>query len=267
MKEQNGYSALARVYDRLNEEIDYVGWADFFESCFEKFLPAKPELILDLACGTGRMTRELASRGYDMIGVDASVEMLMQATAKALPEQRILYLLQDMRSFELYGTVGAVTCCLDSLNYLLAEKDLLTCFRTVHNYLDPNGLFLFDLNTPYKFREIYGQNAYVLEDTLSEADDRAIYCGWQNDFDTESGVCSFELSIFEEQPDGSYRRSDEHQEERCYPIETVRNLLKTAGFESVGVWEDRNFTPPGDTAKRWYFCARAIKSAVEVEKS
>ncbi len=257
MNEANGYSAIAHVYDRLNEEIDYSGWADFFEACFEKFLPSKPELILDLACGTGRMTRELASRGYDMIGVDASAEMLSEATAKTLPEQHILYLLQDMRAFELYGTVGAVTCCLDSLNYLLREEDLRTCFETVHNYLDPDGLFLFDLNTPYKFKHIYGQNAYILED--ADSDDRAIYCGWQNDYDEMSGICSFDLSLFEEQADGSYQRSDEHQEERCYPMETIQTLLKAAGFELLGVWENPKFTPPGDAAERWYFCARAIK--------
>ena len=257
MNEPNGYSAIARVYDRLNSEIDYAGWADFLEGCFADFLPKKPELVLDLACGTGRMTRELASRGYDMIGVDASVEMLSEATAKSPPEQQILYLLQDMRSFELYGTVGAVTCCLDSLNYLLCEEDLLTCFKTVHNYLDPDGLFLFDLNTPYKFREIYGQNAYLLEDTVP--DGRAVYCGWQNDFDEESGICSFDLSLFEEQPDGSYRRADEHQEERCYQMETVQNLLRTAGFELLGVWENFERTPPEPYAERWYFCAHALK--------
>ena len=258
MNEPNGYSAIARVYDRLNSEIDYAGWADFLERCFADFLPQKPELVLDLACGTGRMTRELASRGYDMIGVDASVDMLSEATAKSLPEQHILYLLQDMRSFELYGTVGAVTCCLDSLNYLLREEDLLTCFKSVHNYLDPDGLFLFDMNTPYKFKHIYGQNAYILEDT--DTDDRAVYCGWQNDFDEMSGICSFDLSLFEERADGSYQRSDEHQEERCYPLETVQNLLTAAGFEPIGVWADWQRKAPSESTERWYFCARAIKS-------
>ena len=114
-----GYEAIARVYDKLNAEIDYTSWASFFEECFDRYLPRRPELVLDLACGTGRMTLELAARGYDMIGVDGSADMLGEALLQNDGRYNILWLQQDMRSFELYGTVGAVTCCLDSLNYLL----------------------------------------------------------------------------------------------------------------------------------------------------
>ena len=165
-----GYQAIARVYDRLNAEIDYTAWADFLERCFDRFLPTRPELVLDLACGTGSMTLALASRGYDMIGVDGSAEMLSEAYSRATEQPGILFLQQDMRTFELYGTVGAVTCCLDSLNYLLCTDDLDACFACVHNYLDPNGLFLFDMNTPYKFSNVYANNAYVLEDELEDED-------------------------------------------------------------------------------------------------
>ena len=164
MSEYKDYGAIARVYDKFNrEEINYSAWADFIEKIFDRFSPHKPELVLDLACGTGTMTRELARRGYDMIGVDASADMLSEAYCNGDGE-RILYLNQDMRSFELYGTVGAVVCCLDSLNYLVNDGDLGTTFATVHNYLDPDGLFIFDMNTPYKFENIYSDNAYVLED-------------------------------------------------------------------------------------------------------
>ena len=161
-----GYGAIAKVYDKLNADINYNTWADFVEECFSKFLPQKPELVLDLACGTGSMTIPLADRGYDMIGVDGSEDMLSEAFMRAEGRSDILWLLQDMREFELYGTVGAVTCCLDSLNYLLEPSDLAKCFATVHNYLDPDGIFLFDMNTPYKFRNTYGDNAYALEDEL-----------------------------------------------------------------------------------------------------
>lgn len=254
-----GYSAIARVYDRLGAEIDYKGWADFAESCFDRFLPRRPELVLDLACGTGRMTRELAARGYDMIGIDGSSEMLSEAYDR--PHDGILYLLQDLRSFELYGTVGAITCCLDSVNYLLTEEDLHACFSLVHNYLDPDGLFFFDVNTPYKFRTVYGQNAYLLEDELPGGDaSRAVYCGWQNDFSPETGICDFDLSIFEEQPNGSYLRSDEHQRERCYDLETLLSALRDAGLEPLGVYADFNFSEPTETTERWYLCARAIKN-------
>lgn len=260
----DGYSALARVYDRLNAEIDYPAWADFVEECFDRHLAARPELVLDLACGTGRMTLELARRGYDMIGVDGSAEMLAEAYARTDEENEgraendrlsILYLQQDLREFELYGTVGAVTCCLDSVNYLLTEEDVAKCFAAVHNYLDPDGLFLFDVNTPRKFREVYGDNAYILEDHTPPA----VFCGWQNAFDEETGICSFDLSVFEAQSDGSYRRADEHQEERCYGMETLKRLLADAGMETLAVFGDDRKRPACEGDERWYFVARAKK--------
>ena len=258
--EHNEYTAIARVYDRLNKEIDYPAWADFFELCFDRFLKNRPALILDLACGTGSMTLELAGRGYDMIGVDGSCDMLSEAFSRSSGKQ-ILYLEQDMRHFELYGTVGAVTCCLDSLNYLPTEKDLGDCFACVHNYLDPDGLFLFDMNTPYKFEQIYGNNAYVLEDEIDYGDgDRGlIYCGWQNFYNPEARICEFDLSLFEEMPDGSYRRSDEQQREYCYELKTITQSLTDAGFELLGVWSDYQFSPIEATTPRWYFAARAVK--------
>ncbi|MBQ8345823.1 MAG: class I SAM-dependent methyltransferase [Clostridia bacterium] len=251
-----GYDAIAGVYDVLNEEIDYGSWADFLERCFDRYCSSRPELVLDLACGTGRMTREMAKRGYDMIGVDGSDSMLGEAYDKS-EGMGILYLCQDMRSFELYGTVGAVLCCLDSMNYLLSEKDVESTLRGVHNYLDPNGLFLFDVNTPYRFRTVYGDRAYVLEDVM---DGRNIYCGWQNRYDEDSGLCDFDLSLFEEQEDGSYRRSDEHQQERCYSMEQWKRMLATCGFELLGVFADVNEETPCETTERWYMVARALKS-------
>ena len=254
-----GYNAIAEVYDKLNADIDYGAWADFFEACFDKYLEARPELVLDLACGTGRMTAELAARGYDMIGVDGSEEMLSVAYDRAAFSDedddlaaRPMYLLQDMRRFELYGTVGAVVCCLDSINYLTGDGDLDACFRCVNNYLDPHGLFLFDVNTPYKFEKVYGNNAYILEDTVDGA---PVYCGWQNDYDTESGICNFYLSVFREK-DGVYLREDEEQRERCYTKEQMTTSLEAAGFEVMGIYSGYGFEEPQESCERWYFAAR-----------
>ena len=260
-----GYNAIARVYDKLNKEIDYSAWADFVEDCFDRFLQKKPSLLLDLACGTGSMTLELAKRGYDMIGVDGSAEMLSEAYNRAEGQAGVLWLHQDMRSFELYGTVEAATCCLDSLNYLLSPKDLAQCFATVHNYLEPGGLFLFDMNTPYKFEHTYANNAYVLEDELvwdegSEDEERAaVFCGWQNTYHPDTHICDFDLSLFEEMPDGSYRRSDEHQQERCYTLDEIQGALHAANLEPLGVWSDYRFSPTEPQTERWYFAACAIK--------
>ncbi len=251
----DGYSAIAGVYDRLNKDIDYGAWADMIENCFSRFGAPRPEIILDLACGTGRMTRELAKRGYDMIGVDGSSDMLGEAYMEGT--EGILYLLQDMREFELYGTVGATLCCLDSLNYLLEPKDLAKTFSLVHNYSDPDALFIFDMNTPYKFENTYSNNAYVLEDETE--DGRAIYCGWQNFYDSETKICDFYLSVFEEDEDGAYYRSDEQQKERCYTKDEIIKALSDTGFELVDVFGGYDMSKPDEKCERWYFVARAKK--------
>ena len=249
-----GYNAIARVYDKLNAEIDYEAWAGFFEDCFDRFLSERPSLVLDLACGTGRMTRELSRRGYDMIGVDRSADMLSEAYSKG--GEGILYLLQDMRSFELYGTVGAAVCCLDSINYLLEEKDVKKTFSLVHNYLDPDGIFIFDVNTPYKFKNVYGDNAYILED---EDEEGAIFCGWQNEYCEKSGICDFYLTLFEEDGEGGYVRSDEHQRERCYSLDALSEILSSCGFELLGVYSDYAASACAEDTERWYIVARAKK--------
>ncbi len=253
------YDAIASVYDSINSEIDYVSWADFFEVCFEKYLKEKPSLILDLACGTGRMTFELHRRGYDMIGADASEEMLYKAYDKAYDANisDILFIKQDMRDFELYGTVGAISCCLDSINYLTSMEDLEKCFATAHNYLDPDGLFLFDVNTPYKFEKVYGNNHYIFEDT--DSDGQVAYCGWQNEFDKETSLCNFYLSVFTQNEDGSYSRNDDEQTERCYTEGELRSALEKCRFEVIGFFGGFDFSTPKEACERWYIVARAKK--------
>ena len=262
----NGYGALAWIYDRLNAEIDYTAWADFIEACFDRYGKARPEIVLDLACGTGRMTTELASRGYDMIGIDGSDQMLSEAYLRS-EGKGILYLCQDMRTFELYGTVGGVTCCLDSLNYLRTNEDLVQAIRNVRLYLEPGGLFLFDMNTPYKFEHIYGNEAYILEEELppeeplpgeEPGEPVPIYCGWQNQYDPSTRLCDFWLSIFLAWEAGSYRRYDEHQIERCYSYEEIQKALTENGFELVGVYGGYEFEALTADTPRWYFVARAV---------
>lgn len=255
------YDSIASVYDNINSEIDYSAWADFIEESFKKYLPAKPELVLDLACGTGSMTLELHTRGYDMIGADMSEDMLSQAYEKAYDKEisGVLFLKQDMRCFELYGTVGAVVCCLDSVNYLTADGDLDKCFACVHNYLDPDGLFIFDVNTPYKFQHIYGNQHYIFEDNDSYGN--IAYCGWQNDYDPQTKLCNFYLSVFTEEENGSYSRSDEVQTERCYTKEELTSSLEKCGFELIGFFADYQFSNPEDNCERWYVIARAKKDS------
>ncbi len=248
------YTAMAPIYDAMNQELDYARWADFVEAQFARFAKTKPELVLDLAAGTGSMTIELAKRGYDMTAVDNSADMLSIAATRLAEagQYGVLLLEQDMTDFELYGTVDAVVCCLDSLNHLTEDGELETCFALVHNYLNPDGLFLFDVNTPHKFRHTYGDNDFILEDGDA-------VCCWQNQFDAESGLCDFILTIFEKQSDGRYTRTDTVQTERCYSRSHLTRALKQAGFEVLGVYADYDFTPAAGQADRWYIAARCLK--------
>lgn len=248
------YTAMAPIYDEMNRELDYARWADFVEEQFARFATSKPELVLDLAAGTGSMTVELAKRGYDMTAVDNSADMLSLAATRLAEEGifGVLLLEQDMTDFELYGTVDAVVCCLDSLNHLTEEGELEACFSLVHNYLNPDGLFLFDVNTPHKFRHIYGNNDFILEK------EDAVCC-WQNQYDDKVGLCDFILSIFEKKPDGSYSRTDTVQTERCYRRAYLQRALKRAGFEVLGVFEDYHFTQATNKSERWYVAARCKK--------
>ena len=256
----SGYSSISEIYDKINAEVDYGAWADYFEACFKKYLPKKPELMLDLACGTGSMTFELASRGYDMIGIDGSDAMLTRALDNAYDREisGILFLNQDMREFELYGTVGAISCCLDSINYLTEKEDVKKCFSLAHNYLDPDGLFLFDMNTPYKFENIYADNSYIHE-IYDEQYSINYYCGWQNEYNPETRLCNFYLSVFTEDENGKFRREDEVQTEKCYELDEIKGLLEETGFEILGVFGDTKFSPVDEKTERWHFVARAKK--------
>ena len=146
---------------------------------------------------------------------------------------------------------------LSKINYLLEEKEVLQTFSLVHNYLDPDGLFIFDVNSPRKFEKVYSDNAYILEDENDEGS--AIFCGWQNQYDKETGICDFYLTLFEEDEEGAYIRSDEHQRERCYTMEQIRSALDKANLEFISVFADYDFKEISDEDDRWYIVARAKK--------
>lgn len=148
------YESFASVYDLFMDDVDYDGWVKYIEEIWKKF-NVNPELICELGCGTGNITLRLAEKGYDIIGVDLSADMLSEARKKAAEKGLdVLFLLQDMREFELYGTVNSILCLCDSLNYITEDEDIQEVFDLVNNYLHPGGVFIFDLNTEYKFREI-----------------------------------------------------------------------------------------------------------------
>ncbi|MBQ3017926.1 MAG: class I SAM-dependent methyltransferase [Clostridia bacterium] len=248
------YSNLASVYDALNVGCDYDKLAMLIDATIKKYEKTKTSLVLDLACGTGKLTFLLRDLGYDMTGVDSSEAMLSLARdyAENHDISDVLFLCQDMRSFELYGTVDACVSTLDSINYLTKLKDVESCFKLVHNYLIPDGVFIFDLNTPYRFNEVYGTRDYVLEN-------ESALLAWQNDYNKKTKLCKFYLSIFEENKNGTYSRFDEVQTEKCYERKQIEALLKKCGFELLCVYGDTNMKAPEDTDEKWYFVSRCKK--------
>lgn len=221
------YTSFASVYDTFMDNVPYGEWGTYIHSLLCRY-GVKDGLVLDLGCGTGTMTEILAGYGYDMIGVDNSGDMLELAMEKRLASGHdILYLLQDMREFELYGTVRAVVSVCDSVNYITEPEELAEVFRLVNNYLDPGGLFLFDFNTEYKYREVMGD--------CTIAEDRGD-CSfiWDNCYYEEEKINEYDLTLFirEGSDDNGalYRKYRETHFQRGYTLEEIRELLSSAGL-------------------------------------
>lgn len=243
------YGSFAQVYDMFMDNIDYPQWEKYLKGLLCTF-GVEDGLVLELGCGTGSMTELLAADGYDMIGVDNSEDMLEIAQEKKSASGKdILYLLQDMREFELYGTVRAVVSVCDSMNYILKEEELLEVFRLVNNYLDPGGVFIFDMNTRYKYEQIQ-------DETIAENREEGSFI-WDNYFDDESGINEYELAIFiPEGDDGLYRKYEEVHYQRAYETETVRRLLEQAGLSVEAVYDAFTQNAPTPESERVYFVAR-----------
>ena len=244
----SSYDFLAGCYDRLTYDVDYSAWADYIEKHFAK-TPLPGRTVLDLACGTGSLTRELALRGYEMIGADQSPEMLAEAAEKnrgAAPIEPI-FLCQSMEKLDLYGTIDACVCCLDSINYVTDPKKLARAFQRVHLFLMPGGLFLFDVNTPEKLAGLDGQ---VFLDETEDA-----YCVWRAEFSRR--ICTYFMDIFRLDPStGQWDRGEELHRERAYTVEELTSLLEGAGFVDVRTWGERKLRPPRPGEQRIFFTAR-----------
>lgn len=244
----DAYTSFASVYDMFMDNIPYNDWCRYLTSLLKKY-GISDGLVLDLGCGTGTLTELLAREGYDMIGVDLSEDMLQEAIEKraesGLP---ILYLLQDMREFELYGTVRAVVSICDSLNYILDYEELVHVFSLVNNYLDPNGIFIFDLNTEAKFKAMG-------DETITEVRDEGSFI-WENEYDEKEKINSYDLTLFIREEDELYRRYQETHFERAWSLDEIINAIAEAGMEFVTAYDAFTEDEPRKDGDRIYVIAR-----------
>ncbi len=243
------YESFAQVYDMFMDNVPYEAWKEYILRELKKE-NIESGLILDLGCGTGRMTRLLAKAGYDMIGVDVSEEMLMIARdISAGKADGILYLLQDMREFELYGTVRAVISVCDSMNYIMEEEELSQVFSLVNNYLDPGGIFIFDLNTVYKYEELLKDN------TICENREEGSFI-WENFYDKEERVNEYDLTLFIREEGELYQKYEETHFQRAYSIQTIRELIEKSGLKWIGVYDAERGGEVREDSERVYFVAK-----------
>lgn len=242
------YTSFAQVYDLFMDNVPYEEWCEYIKSLLKEY-KIEDGLVLDLGCGTGKLTRLLEDAGYDMIGIDYSGEMLEIAREHQEEDSNILYLLQDMREFELYGTVKAVVSVCDSMNYITEEEDLLQVFRLVNNYLDPKGLFIFDLNTVYKYKELLG------ETTISENREEGSFI-WDNYYEEEEQINEYDLTLFIKEKDNLYRKYEETHFQKAYTLEKVKELLEKAGMEFVAAYDAFTRDAVKEDSERIYVIAK-----------
>ena len=260
------YTSFAAVYDTFMDNVPYEEWGGYIHGMLCKY-GVEDGIVLDLGCGTGTMTEILAGYGYDMIGVDNSEDMLELAMEKRIESGHdILYLLQDMREFELYGTVRAVVSVCDSVNYVTEPGELEEVFRLVNNYLDPRGIFLFDFNTDYKYREIMG------DCTIAEDRGECSFI-WDNYYYENEQINEYDLTLFiqEKNPDETqsdqmpqlYRKYKETHYQRGYTLKEIQVLLEKAGLVFEAAYDVDSKEEPSDTSER--ICVIARESGKQEE--
>lgn len=243
------YTGFAEVYDTFMDNIPYEEWTEYIKELLTEY-GIDNGLVLDLGCGTGSVTELMAKEGYDMIGIDNSEEMLSIAMEKREKSgYNILYLCQDMREFELYGTVRAIISICDSVNYIMEEDGLLEVFKLVNNYLDPGGIFIFDLNTLYKYSNIMGDTV------IAENRDNCSFI-WENYYYEAERINEYDLSIFIKEKDNLYRKYEETHLQRAYELTEIQKLLERAGLEFVSAYDAFTKQPPKCDSERIYIVAR-----------
>ena len=247
----SNYDRFAEVYDRLMDDVDYKARTDYLLSLFEKH-DRRPTLLLDLACGTGELSSELSRRGFEVIGTDASPEMLAVAQMKAANDgENILFLCQRMQETDLYGTVGAIVCTLDSINHLSSLEELNETFSRLKNFIDIGGIMIFDVNTPYKHKYVLGNNTFVY-------DEPGVFCVWQNTLYSDEKTVGINLDFFIKENGGKYSRRSESFKERAFSREELTAAFTDASFSLEAVYKENSFLSPDETTEREIYVIKRV---------
>lgn len=248
------YGLMAQVYDRLMADVDYDGWLSFTEQAFVN-VQAQPKTVLDLACGTGAVTSRLLQRGYQVIGVDISPEMLAVCADRNMPyleSSQLLLLAQDMRKLGMPRSVDAVVCFLDSLNYLDSLTELQRVFKRISGVLAPGGVLVADLHTEYKLAALVGN------ETFTEVQEDMAYI-WSNNYHPDTRSVEMELTFFVSSDEGLYQRFEEFHRQMWFSLDEIRAAVSGAGFELQGIYADLTWQPPVEESERYFLVARLPK--------
>lgn len=243
-------SSFASVYDVFTDGVDYSARADYLYSILKKN-GIVSGTILDAACGTGSISCQLLEKGYDVVANDISVDMLNIARDKLSQYgDRVVLLCQDMCELDLFGTVNAAVCCLDSLNHLLEIEELSDAIKSIGTFIEPGGVFIFDVNTLYKHRNVLSDRTFIYED------ENEIFLAWQNSECDLDDIVEMYIDVFSQNADGSYKRQVDYIIERAYSVETISEILWQNGFEILNIFGDMKTLPPEENEERIYFVAK-----------
>ena len=243
----DAYHALAASYDRLTNDVDYEATVEFYMQILKRE-GLRPRTVLDLACGTGSVTKLLAQRGFTVTGVDMSEEMLTEAFLKVQDtENPPRFICQKLQELSVPRGVDMAVCALDSLDYITNPDDCAEAIRRTYKALNPGGIFIFDVNTPEKLR--------AMDDQIFLDEDDDVYCVWRGEFDEASNICTYAMDLFQ-RSGNVWQRSYEEHCEYAYSQQQLTAYLKAAGFTRIEVYADRKFEAPGEGEQRMYFKAR-----------